>query len=592
MKDKSRKIIYVGKAKVLKNRVRQYFQSTEGKDPKTRALVSKIHNIETIITKTEAEALILENTLIKIHRPRYNILLKDDKTYPYICITDQETFPRIHITRIIKKDGAKYFGAYTKPSDVRKTIELLRRIFPIRTCKRNIKVNNPQRPCLFYHIGLCSAPCANKIDATSYNEIVKEACRFLEGKQEVVVESLKGKMQDASDRMEYEKAASIRDKITSLQNVTAKQMVLSTKMEDRDLCALIRDDINSIVVVLFVRGGRVMGKNTNLLENTYDMSDGDIMETFITQFYGNGREVPPEILLTHEPPTREILEQWLSNLRQKSVKLHVPVIGNKKHQIGLAVKNANEEFGKYKISFVAKNENLKAALEKLAQYLKSDELPHRIEAYDISNTGNFGMVAGMVVFVDGKVASELYRRFHIKNVEAQNDYASMQEVLFRRLKRLKEASSEKSFGERPDLILVDGGIGHYHAAKEVLSELELEIPVLGMAKDDRHRTDSLISDDLVVNLKTEPALMPLIAMIQEEVHRYAFAFHRKSRQKTQTKSLLDNVRGIGPQKKKALLKEFGSVKRIREADVKDLCKIKGINCKLAKEIKEVLENGW
>lgn len=592
MKDKTGKIIYVGKAKILKNRVRQYFQNTEEKDPKTRALVSKIHNIETIVTKTEAEALILENTLIKIHKPRYNILLKDDKTYPYICVTVQENFPGIFLTRLIKKDGAKYFGAYTKPSDARNTIELLRRIFPVRTCKRNININNPQRPCLFYHIRLCSAPCAGKIDEAGYNEIVKEACRFLEGKQEDIVEALKEKMQKASDDMEFEKAALIRDKIKSLQNVTAKQLVLSTKMEDRDLCALIRDEINSIVVVLFVRNGKLMGKNTSLLEDTYDLSDGDVMETFITQFYGNGREVPPEILLTHEPSNSEVLEQWLRNIREKSVHLHVPLMGDKKQQIDLAVKNAREEYEKYKISYLAGNKKVNAALDKLTQYLNTEATPHRIEAYDISNTGSSGMVAGMVVFVDGKSMSGQYRKFNIKNVDNQNDYASMQEVLYRRLKRLKDDSTDISFGEKPDLILVDGGIGHYRAAREVIDELKLDIPVLGMAKDDRHKTSSLVSDSLDVNLKAEPALMSLIALIQEEVHRFAITFHRKTRQKTQRKSLLDNIPGVGPQKKKALLKEFGSVKRIREADEKDLCRIKGINDKLAKDIKRALENGW
>ncbi|NLY18810.1 MAG: excinuclease ABC subunit UvrC [Clostridiaceae bacterium] len=592
MKDKTGKIIYVGKAKILKNRVRQYFQNTEEKDPKTRALVSKIHNIETIITKTEAEALILENTLIKLHKPRYNILLKDDKTYPYICVAVQDPFPGIFITRLIKKDGARYFGAYTKLSDARKTIELLRRIFPIRTCKRNINSDKPQRPCLYYHIKLCSAPCAGKIDKAGYDEIVKEACRFLEGKHEDIVDSLKEKMQKASDEMDFEKAASIRDKIRSLQNVTAKQLVLSTKMEDRDLCALVRDEINSIVVVLFVRGGKLMGKYTSILEQTYDLSDGDVMEIFTTQFYGNGREVPPEILLTHEPSDREMLEQWLRNIRGRSVRLHVPLMGDKKHQIDLAVKNAKEEYEKYKSSYLAGSRNVNAALEKLAHYLNTEVPPHRIEAYDISNIGSSGMVAGMVVFVDGKAATGQYRKFKIKNVDNQNDYASMQEVLYRRLKRLKEESSDRSFGERPDLILVDGGMGHYHAAKEVIDELDLNIPVLGMAKDDRHKTSSLVSDSIDVDLKEEPALISLIALIQGEAHRYAITFHRKTRQKAQRKSLLDNIPGIGPQRKKALLKEFGSVKRIREADEKDLCRVEGINEKLAKEVKRVLENGW
>lgn len=329
MKDKSGKIIYVGKAKVLKNRVRQYFQNTDQKDPKTRALVSRVNNIETITTKTEAEALILENTLIKMHRPRYNILLKDDKTYPYIRITAQDEFPRIEITRNICKDGSKYFGSYTKPSDIRKSIELLRKIYPIRTCKKKITGKNPQRPCLYYHIRLCSAPCAGKIDKESYNEIVKEVCRFLEGRHDEIIDRLEEKMKEYADGMEYEKAAAIRDKLVSIRNITAKQLVLSTKMEDRDLCALVRDKINSMVVVLFVRAGKLVGKNAGLLENTYDMSDAEVMETFVSQFYGNGREIPHEILVSHTVSNIEILQTWLRGLRGKSVKLMRPVRGEK-----------------------------------------------------------------------------------------------------------------------------------------------------------------------------------------------------------------------------------------------------------------------
>lgn len=592
MKDKSGKIIYVGKAKVLKNRVRQYFQNIEEKDPKTRTLVSKINNIETIVTKTEAEALILENTLIKMNKPRYNILLKDDKTYPYICITSQDEFPAIKITRLIKNDGAKYFGAYTKASDVRKSVELIRKIFPIRTCKRNIEANNTQRPCLFYHIKLCSAPCAGKISEESYNQIVREACRFLEGKHVEIIESLKADMQTASDNMEFEKAASIRDKLRSIENITEKQQVLSTKMEDRDLCALIRDSINSLVVVLFVRGGKLMGKNVNILENTYDLPDSEVMETFITQFYGNGREIPPEVLLTHAPSGMEVIEQWLCATRGKSVNLHVPKKGDKKHQIDLAVKNAKEEFEKYRTGISGNGEKLKSALGRLEGYLEMKDSLYRIEAYDISNTGNRDIVAGMVVFIDGQPEPSHYRKFNIKSVDTQNDYASMQEVIYRRLKRINDASSENSFGEKPDLILADGGIGHVHAVKEVIDEFGLDIPVLGMAKDDKHRTEYLVNDRIKIDLKSEPELMMIIAAIQEEVHRFVIGFHRKTRQKAQKQSLLDNIEGIGPKKKKDLLREFGSVKRIREAGEEELCKIKGINKKLAREIIRVLENGW
>ncbi|MDI9482996.1 MAG: excinuclease ABC subunit UvrC [Bacillota bacterium] len=588
MKDKSGKIIYVGKAKVLKNRVRQYFQNTDQKDPKTRALVSRVNNIETITTKTEAEALILENTLIKMHRPRYNILLKDDKTYPYIRITAQDEFPRIEITRNICKDGSKYFGSYTKPSDIRKSIELLRKIYPIRTCKKKITGKNPQRPCLYYHIRLCSAPCAGKIDKESYNEIVKEVCRFLEGRHDEIIDRLEEKMKEYADGMEYEKAAAIRDKLVSIRNITAKQLVLSTKMEDRDLCALVRDKINSMVVVLFVRAGKLVGKNAGLLENTYDMSDAEVMETFVSQFYGNGREIPHEILVSHTVSNIEILQTWLRGLRGKSVKLMRPVRGEKKSQINMALKNAQEEFERYiKVSYAA-SKNREKSLAKLTEYLGLEEIPERIEAYDISNTGGQGMVGGMVVFRDGLPASDSYRKFAIKSVDSQNDYACMQEVLFRRLKRLHDSSADKSFIEKPDLILVDGGIGHVHAAKEILDEFGIDIPVLGMAKDNRHQTSMLVNDSVNIVLDSEPDLFNFISKIQHEVHRFAIKYHRQIRQKNQKKSQLDEIPGIGPAKKKLLLKEFGSLKRIRAATVEQLCQVKGINRKLADEIKRFL----
>jgi len=588
MKDKSGKIIYVGKAKVLKNRVRQYFQNTDQKDPKTRALVSRVNNIETITTKTEAEALILENTLIKMHRPRYNILLKDDKTYPYIRITAQDEFPRIEITRIIRKDGSKYFGSYIKPSDIRKSIELLRKIYPIRTCKKKIEGKNPQRPCLYYHIRLCSAPCAGRIDKESYNEIIKEVFRFLEGKHDEIINNLEEKMKKHADNMEYEKAAEIRDRLVSIRNITAKQLVLSTKMEYRDLCALVRDEINSMVVVLFVRAGKLVGKNTGLLENTYDMSDAEIMEAFISQFYGNGREIPQEILVSHATSRNEVLEEWLRGLRGKSVKLIRPERGEKKAQIDLALKNAQEEFERYKTVVYTNRKNREKSLAKLAEHLKLEGIPERIEAYDISNTGGQGMVGGMVVFRDGLPAQDNYRKFAIKSVGSQNDYACMQEVIFRRLKRLTESSADKSFIEKPDLILVDGGIGHVHAAEEILKEFGLDIPVIGMAKDNRHQTKMLVNDNVNIELDSDPELFSFISKIQNEVHRFAVRYHRQMRQKNQKKSVLDEIPGIGPAKKKLLLKEFGSLKRIRTATVEQLCQVKGITRKLADEIKHFL----
>jgi len=588
MKDKSGRIIYVGKAKVLKNRVRQYFQNPEEKDPKTKTLVSKINSIETIVTETEAEALILENTLIKLHKPRYNILLKDDKTYPYIRITVQELFPKIELTRIIKKDGSRYFGAYTKAADARKSLEVLRKIFPLRTCNRQIKEGDNQRPCLFYHIKLCSAPCAGLISNEEYREIAREACRFLEGRQDEILNELQKKMQEYAENLEFEKAASMRDRIMSITRITEKQVVLSTKFEDRDLCALVRDEINSLVIVLFVRGGKLVGKNVNYMEKTYNMADEEIMETFLIQFYGNGREIPPEILLTHNPANSEIIEQWLKTVRGRAVKVHVPVRGDRKKQMELAIKNAEEEFLKFRLNYSNRQENIEKALEKLRHFLDLPDAPRRIEAYDISNTGKQGMVAGMVVFEDGEKKPSHYRKFEIKNVDIQNDYACMQEVLYRRLKRLKDGSEDASFSEVPELLLIDGGIGHVHAVAEVLSELGMSFPVAGMVKNEKHQTQKLVNDTASIELKEEPELFSFIASIQEEVHRFSLSFHRLKRKKIQRASVLDDIEGIGPKKKKALLKEFGSVQRIREATEDELCRVKGISRKLAKQIKEAL----
>jgi len=588
MKDKSGRIIYVGKAKVLKNRVRQYFQNPEEKDPKTKTLVSKINSIETIVTETEAEALILENTLIKLHKPRYNILLKDDKTYPYIRITVQELFPKIELTRIIKKDGSRYFGAYTKAADARKSLEVLRKIFPLRTCNRQIKEGDNQRPCLFYHIKLCSAPCAGLISNEEYREIVREACRFLEGRQDEILNELQKKMQEYAENLEFEKAASMRDRIMSITRITEKQVVLSTKFEDRDLCALVRDEINSLVIVLFVRGGKLVGKNVNYMEKTYNMADEEIMETFLIQFYGNGREIPPEILLTHNPANSEIIEQWLKTVRGRAVKVHVPVRGDRKKQMELAIKNAEEEFLKFRLNYSNRQENIEKALEKLRHFLDLPDAPRRIEAYDISNTGKQGMVAGMVVFEDGEKKPSHYMKFEIKNVDIQNDYACMQEVLYRRLKRLKDGSEDASFSEVPELLLIDGGIGHVHAVAEVLSELGMSFPVAGMVKNEKHQTQKLVNDTASIELKEEPELFSFIASIQEEVHRFSLSFHRLKRKKIQRASVLDDIEGIGPKKKKALLKEFGSVQRIREATEDELCRVKGISRKLAKQIKEAL----
>jgi excinuclease ABC subunit C len=410
----------------------------------------------------------------------------------------------------------------------------------------------------------------------------------LEGRHDEITNSLEEKMKKYADSMEFEKAAAVRDKLASIRNITAKQLVLSTKMEDRDLCALVRDEVDSIVVVLFVRAGKLVGKNSGLLESTYDMSDAEVMETFISQFYGNGRVIPQEILISHEVSGIEILQAWLRDLRGRSVKIIRPLRGEKKAFIDMALKNAREEFERHRMVNYTARESREKALKKLVEHVGLGEIPERIEAYDISNTGGQEMVGGMVVFKDGLPAPDNYRKFSIKNVYTQNDYACMQEILYRRFKRLLDSSSDKSFSEKPDLLLVDGGIGHVHAAQEILDEFDLDIPVLGMAKDNRHKTNMLINDSVNIALNSDPDLLKFISKIQNEVHRFAIEYHRQMRQKSRKKSILDDIPGIGPKKKKLLLKEFGSVKRIRTATVEQLCQVKGINRKLADEIKRFL----
>ncbi|NLX63741.1 MAG: excinuclease ABC subunit UvrC [Clostridiaceae bacterium] len=590
MRDAEGTIIYVGKAKILKNRVKSYFQNRDDRDSKTSVLVSNVDSLEYIVTNTEEEALILENTLIKRHKPKYNILLKDDKTYPHIKITVQDEFPRIEVTRRIEKDGAKYFGTFVRMSVVKDSIEVLRRLFPIRTCKKIINPDKKERPCLYYHIGLCSAPCSGYISKEEYAELVKNAVAFLDGKHEDVISMLEAEMKRLSDELKFEKAAVIRDRINSIKDLYKKQSVYSTKMDERDVIALYADDWDYSASVLVVRDGRLIGKRAFVLEGMGAAPPGEAIVSFILQYYEANPEIPKEITLQIEPESKDALVKLLSKKRGSKVNLVVPKRGARTELINMAVQNAKEELELYQQSVLAQQAKSLEAVKKLQGILGLEKMPRRIEAYDVSNTGSTEIVASMVVFRDGRADSQSYRRFKMKVITEQNDYGSMQETLIRRFNRYLSGSEDKAFGELPDLILVDGGAQHVNAAKEVLADLGINVPVWGMAKDDRHRSHRLVNGTTGIELGRDNDILRFVASIQNEAHRYALKYNKNLRKKRMEKSVLDELEGVGPARKKELIKAFGSVSKLKEANVEDIAKVKGIGIKLAEKIKVQLEN--
>jgi len=590
MRDEDGKIIYVGKARILKNRVRSYFQHREDRDAKTTRLVSNVRFLEYIVTRTEEEALILENTLIKKHKPKYNILLKDDKTYPYIRITTQEEFPRVEMTRKIENDGSRYFGSFVKVNAVKESMELLRRLFPIRTCRRQITPDKKQRPCLYYHLGLCSAPCAGMISREEYNDLVKNAIAFLEGRHDEVIKKLKEEMEKLAEELKFEKAAVLRDRIKSVNELYKKQAVYSLKFEERDIIATYANDYHCAVSVLSVRDGRLTGKKSFVLEGFGSSPPGEVIETFMIQFYDDGAKIPKEIALQYEPEYMEGISKILSEKRGSKVTLLVPKRGIKADLIDMAEQNAKEELELFNRKVLANQAKSREVLGKLQDILRLDKLPSVIEAYDISNTGSTEIVASMVVFIDGKPETQHYRRFKMKAVTEQNDYASMQETLLRRFNRYLSGSNDEAFSDLPDLILVDGGAQHVNAAKEVLEDLGINVPVWGMAKDDKHRSHRLVNGETGFYLNNDRDILRFISSVQNEAHRYALAYNRNLRRKRMQSSALDEIPGVGSSRKKILMKVFGSVKKIKEAPIEDIAKVKGIGPKLAEQIKAYLNS--
>ena len=576
MRDESNEIIYIGKAINLKNRVRQYFQSSKNHSPKVRAMVSRIDHFEYIITDSELEALILECNLIKKHRPRYNILLKDDKHYPYIKVTMNEDFPRILFVRRMDKDGAKYFGPYSSTGYVNDTIEIIKKIFPIRSCRKVFPRDiGKERPCLNFHIGQCLAPCQGSVNKNEYKSMMKDVCLFLGGKHQELVVKLEDEMKISSESLDFERAAELRDKINSIKHISEKQKIISTVMGDQDVIAFASGKGDTIVQVFFIRGGKLLGRENFTLDGVEETSRSKILCEFIKQFYSHTDFVPKEILLQEEVDEINIIETWLSTKRGSKVQLRVPRKGEKHELVDMVYKNALQELE----SLEGKIKDKNIGLEELSLALGTDRIPNRIEAYDISNIQGSLSVGAMIVFTNGRPDKSQYRKFKIKSVEGPNDYQSMQEVLFRRF-----TNKNENFLGKPDLLCIDGGKGHVNSAQEVLQSLNYDIPVCGMVKDAKHKTRGLIYKDKEINIKDKPKLLTLITNIQDEVHRFAITYHKSLREKQLKKSILDEVEGIGPKRKMILLKHFKSIDNIRKASIDEISKVEGFNRQIAEKV--------
>ena len=584
MKDKDDKIIYVGKAISLKNRVRQYFQSSKNHSSKVKSMVKNINSFEYIITDSELEALILECNLIKKYRPKYNVLLRDDKTYPYIKVTVNEDYPRVLKVRKVIKDKAKYFGPYTNVEAVNDTLEVIRNIYPIRTCNIDIEraINNKVRPCLNYHIKRCVGPCTGNVSKEEYNKMIEEILLFLSGKEEKLIEILKEKMNKCAMDFNFEDAAIYRDKINSLQEMLQKQKIdIATGDINQDVIAMAYNDEEACVQAFFIRHGKIVGREHFILEGVMEATKESILGSFVKQFYLNAEYIPKEIIIEAEIEDQVVLEEWLSNIKGQKVTIRVPQKGEKKSLIQMVKKNAMEYLEKFSSLNKRKYERSEGALIELAEILGLEKPPKRIESFDISNIQGVDSIGAMVVFTDGKKDKKEYRRYKIKTVEGPNDYDSMAEVLERRIQR----------DNYPDLILLDGGKGQVSAVQKVFDKYGVEIPLWGMFKDDRHRTKGLISSKKEIVLDKTSNLYRFVASIQEEVHNYAISYHRSLRDKSLTKSTLDDIPGVGEKRKKQLLLHFKNIEAIKAASVEELAQVEGLNKSVAESIYNYFRKG-
>lgn len=585
MHDKKDEIIYVGKAVALKNRVRQYFQSSRDKSPKILQMVSKIASFEYIVTDSELEALVLENNLIKEHRPRYNTMLKDDKTYPYIKVTVKENYPRIMVTRQIKKDKAKYFGPFTSSTSVNNTIDFLRKSFKIRNCNRNLpKDTGKQRACLDYYIHQCEAPCQGCISQAEYLKQVELTLEFLSGNYKKLLQDIQKQMEEAAARLEYEEAARLRDLLSSLNHVTQKQKISSDGIQDRDIIAMAKDEEDALVQIFFIRDGKMVGREHHYIQVSIDDEEPQILESFVKQFYAGTPFLPKEIWLQYNLLDEELISNWLSQKRRTKVKLIVPKKGSREKMIELAEKNAKLILNQDKEKL--RREELRSikAVTEIESLLGISGIK-RIEAFDISSTGGAQSVGSMVVYEGGKPKKNDYRKFRIQSVKGPDDYASMKEVLSRRFAHDSiKAESSEGFNAYPDLIMIDGGRGQAGAVCEVLNRLKIDIPVCGMVKDDSHRTRGLYYNEAEIFIDRRSEAFKLITRIQDEVHRFAIEYHRSLRSKTQVKSVLDDIKGIGVVRRKALIKHFNDIEAIKAAQLAELKAVAGMDSKSAQSV--------
>lgn len=586
MKNDRGEVIYVGKAASLRNRVRSYFGSQQGMDGKTRELVQHIVDFDVIRTDTPTEALILENELIKRYQPKYNVMLKDGKSYPFIRVTN-EPFPQIISTRRVVNDGSRYFGPFTSAQSVYRTLDLLKRLFPFRPCDIEITGNAP-RPCLYFHIGRCLGPCIGAVNREQYRAVIDNVIMFLEGREDDLLPAMKADMERAAESLDFERAAKLRDEIKAIEHVLEQQKIVSGKGQTFDVLALAQGaGGDACVQVAFVRNGKMLGSEHFMMRGArVDDSPSSILTSFVTQFYENAATVPKEIVLQVPIEDEEMVHAWLVERRGGGVRFTVLKRGERRKLVEMVAKSAQENLEQNRLRWLNDEQRMTAAMGELADALQLERLPRRIECFDISNLQGTNPVASMVVFEDGKPKKSDYRRFTIKQVEGPNDFAMMQEVIRRRFKRATADDATEDWRKLPDLVIVDGGKGQLNAALEILRELEVKVPIVGLAKE---------NEEIFMPGQRDPVILPrdaqslfLVQRVRDEAHRFAITFHRQRRKKSDFKSALDELPGIGPHRKKALLKAFGSVKRIRDASVEELAQVEGIGPSLAKQIKTSL----
>ncbi|MEG1255106.1 excinuclease ABC subunit UvrC [Clostridium sp.] len=595
MRNSLREVIYVGKAKSLKNRVRQYFQNSKNHSEKVRAMVKNISEFEYIVTDSEIEALILECNLIKKYSPRYNILLKDDKYFPFIKITNEE-FPRVIVTRNYSNDSSRYFGPYTDGSAVHMIYELIKKVFPIRTCRRIVKEDGPKtRTCLNYHINLCKGPCEGLISKDEYGKIIDSVIDLLTGKDVKITSQLKTEMEEAAETLDFEKAAYLRDKLIAIEKINQKQKIISNNFENEDFISISQDEKDSCIQIFFLRDGKIVGREHFILDNTGGEEPVYVMEEFIKNFYGGTAFIPRTIYVSYCDEI-EILEQWLSIKKGHKVIIKIPQKGEKKKTLDMVEKNASHALEMFKLKHKVDKELNNIALSEIQDALDLEDIPSRIEAYDISNLMGMDSVGTMVVFQDGVAKNSDYRRFKINTIEGADDYGSMREILTRRfthgLEEVKKINNHDmnftagKFSVFPDLIMMDGGKGQINIAIEVLKELNINIPVCGMVKDDKHRTRGLIYNNKEIILNPSSKSILLATRIQDEVHRFAITYHRTLRDKRTLYSILDEIPKIGEKRRRELLKKFGSIENIKKATYEELVSTPSMDNKSSESVME------